>query len=373
MAKPSPSERPDENAQAGAIIAELTELLRRGTPLLDVRAPGEYEKGSVPNSVNLPILNDEERAAVGTRYKQAGASAATELGHALVNGETRAGRIDAWRTWLAAHPDARLTCWRGGQRSAIAQQWLADAGVSVPRIPGGYKALRHACLHVLATAATEPMPWLVLGGRTGTGKTVVVQEEARAIDLEGLAHHRGSAFGGHGDAQPPPATFENALACSALAHEGGVLLLEDESRTIGRLAVPETWHARMQQSPLVLVEADLQTRAEHIAREYIDDARAGGQTDEVLHARYADALRRIARRLGGLRHDRIRDLLNQAFEARVPHTVWITALLAEYYDPMYDYQLKGKRDRVVFRGSRPEVTAYLAELDPARLEKSRIN
>jgi len=142
------------------------------------------------------------------------------------------------------------------------------------------------------------------------------------------------------------------------------LVLEDESRTIGRLAVPEPVRQRMLAAPLVLVEASQQARAEHIEAEYVALALAQGRSSQELHTTYRDALERIARRLGGLRQGQIIKLLDHAFGkpyAKSDHMAWILALLKEYYDPMYDYQLQKKAERVVFRGDMQAAHAYLAE------------
>ena len=355
------------NARPDADHHAALALLGAGTPLLDVRAPVEFAQGKMPQSVNLPILNDDERREVGTAYKQHGGETAERLGHTLVAGEVKAGRVAAWVEHANTHPDVHVMCWRGGQRSAIAQAWLREAGIDRPRVSGGYKALRQACLQTFEAVAHEPdgRPWHIVGGRTGVRKTVLIKSLASALDLEGLAHHRGSAFGGYPTGQPTPATFENALACALLGHADAQLVLEDESRTIGRLALPEAVHARMQHSPLVLIESTLADRAAHIEREYVHDELAAGTDPAVLCARYVGALDRISKRLGGLRHGAILAPLEAAFAAPYDadaHAVWIAALLSDYYDPMYDYQLEKKTERIVFRGDYDSVRDYLSAL-----------
>ena len=117
-------------------------LLAAGTPLIDVRAPIEFTQGAMPAGINLPLMNDEERAAVGTCYKRQGPEAALALGHKLVSGERRQQRLDAWRAACIAHPQGYICCARGGQRSHIVQAWLRESGVDYPLVVGGYKALR---------------------------------------------------------------------------------------------------------------------------------------------------------------------------------------------------------------------------------------
>ncbi len=189
-------------------------ILASDTPLIDVRAPVEFSQSAMPAAINLPLMNDEERAAVGTCYKRQGPEAALGLGHKLVQGDLRASRTQAWLEACARYPHGYLCCARGGQRSHIVQQWLKEAGVDYPLIVGGYKALRQAAIQ--ATDDLVQRPIVLIGGCTGNGKTQLVCSRPDGIDLEGLAHHRGSSFGRTLQDQHPQATFENHLAVSLL-------------------------------------------------------------------------------------------------------------------------------------------------------------
>ena len=271
--------------------------------------------------------------------------------------------MTAWRAWAATHPEGALYCWRGGLRSQIVQEWLAAGGDAPERIAGGFKALRGFCLKTL----DGDIPWVVLAGRAGADKTGILERIPRSVDLEGLANHRGSAFGKRGTPQPPPIAFENALAVRLLqltseaapaefgASARTPVAIEDESRTIGRLAVPRNVFAGMQQAPVVVVEAPREDRIEHIYRGYVAD-------DAGARPRLEQALDNIERRLGGERHRAVKREMQQAFETGAPegHRTWIGLLLDWYYDPMYDYQLAQKAARVAFRGARADVTEYLA-------------
>ncbi len=168
-------------------------LLIADTPIIDVRAPIEFEQGAMPAAINLPLMNNDERAAVGTCYKQQGSDAALALGHKLVPGEIRQQRMDAWRAACLQNPQGILCCARGGQRSHIVQRWLHDAGINYPLVEGGYKALRQTAIQ--ATIELSQKPIVLIGGCTGSGKTLLVQQQPNGVDLEGLARHRGSAFG----------------------------------------------------------------------------------------------------------------------------------------------------------------------------------
>ena len=335
-----------------------SDLLANDVPLIDLRAPAEFARGAFPSAVNRPLLTDDERAEIGTLHKRRGRDAAIRRGHELVAGEVRDARIKSWTDFLDQHPEAWIYCWRGGLRSAIAQSWLLETGWKVPRVEGGYKRLRQACLDVLDALPVQAKHWLVLAGRTGVGKTAVIETLPDAIDLEALARHRGSAFGGHDGGQPTPIAFENALAIDTLKHRGPRLIVEDESRTIGRLALPQSWHARMQQAPVVLLEAPMAERIAHIRAEYVDQPLANGASEAALLNRHQAALDRIQKRLGHERHVVVGDALKTGF-SNGNHEGWIERLLTWYYDPMYDYQLKTKQRRVEFRGGRSQVTAYL--------------
>ncbi len=335
--------------------AQHLRLLRAATAIIDVRSESEFRQGSLPGAINIPILNDEERRRVGRCYKTNGQEAAIALGHKLVADESRANRVRSWRA-AAGQGAAALMCWRGGLRSQITQQWLSAAGVELPRIEGGFKALRQCCMQQLTDFAASK-DWFVIGGRTGSGKTKLLVQISGSIDLEQHAHHRGSAFGGYANGQPTPINFENGLACASLQHSLKRVVVEDEGSTIGRLGLPRSWYQRMQLSPVLLVELPQRERIDNIFGEYV----GRDTTDDTLAARYDAALGRISRRLGELRARQLRAEVGQAFADgdAVAHRHWIKHLLDWYYDPMYDYQLEKKLARVVLRGDADAIVAQL--------------
>lgn len=344
-------------------------ILASGTPIIDVRAPVEFAQGAVPSAVNLPLMNDEERAEVGTCYKQKGADAALALGHALVNGELRARRTAAWQAALRQHPQAYLCCARGGQRSHIVQQWLHDAGVDAPLIVGGYKSLRQAA--IAAIEACEARPMVLVGGCTGNGKTLLVRDRADGVDLEGLAHHRGSSFGRTIREQRSQASFENALAVKLL-EQPGRLVLEDEGTTIGANHLPDPLRRRMAQAGVAVVEDPLEIRLERLREEYFIRMRRDFEDaygEEQGWQAYADYLHHglfaIRRRLGLARFAQFSDRLARALALQRPdgntdaHFDWLRPLLEAYYDPMYRYQLEKKAGLILFRGRWQDVADWL--------------
>ncbi|MEQ9462132.1 MAG: tRNA 2-selenouridine(34) synthase MnmH [Haliea sp.] len=353
--------------------SDYRQLFLADTPFLDLRSPGEFAHGSFPTSTSLPLMSNEERARVGTCYKQRGQAAAIALGHELVSGAERERRLAAWSEFARNHPGGCLYCWRGGLRSQTVQQWLAEVGVVYPRVVGGYKAMRRFLLEELERSL-ESAQLVLISGRTGTGKTRVVAALDRALDLEGLARHRGSSFGHLPEAQPSQTDFENALSIGflqLLQRGEGPVLLEDEGRLIGRLALPENLRQRMQGAPMLVVEESLAERVEVILADYIVDlgqrymASEGVVEGPALHrTRLLEGLDRIRRRLGGERHKAIRTLMEKAFAQQRAtgdideHRAWIGALLETYYDPMYSYQLSQRAGKVLFQGRRDEVIRF---------------
>lgn len=350
------------------------DLLLSARPLIDLRAPAEFAAGAFPQAVSLPLMNDAERAAVGTRYKQQGQAAAIVLGHQLVSGELKAARLQAWLEQIRQHPDTVLYCARGGLRSETVQQWLADAGCVVPRVAGGYKALRR-CLIDSLEEISNTLPLQVLCGRTGCGKTDLLLQLANGIDLEGLAQHRGSSFGALPAGQPSNIDFENRLSLSLLRlQQGGArhLVLEDESRMIGRCTLPQPLYQAMQQAPRVILEAPLAERIARIQRDYVDGLwiRFARQTDEArawqqLEQFLIDALQRLHKRLGGLLCRQLQQSVQAALQAQQHegdaggHARWIGRLLTDYYDPLYDRQLRAPHHAALFCGDAAACLGYL--------------
>jgi len=355
-------------------VTDFRELFLNDRPMMDTRAPIEFNTGAFPGVVNLPLMTDHERERVGTCYKQQGQQAAVVLGHQWVSGQTRAERLEAWADFARANPDGCLYCFRGGMRSQIVQQWLKqDAGIDYPRVTGGYKALRTFLIQTVDDAVQQ-CDLTVLGGMTGTGKTDVLVQLDNALDLEGHANHRGSSFGKRATGQPSNIDFENRLAIDVLkkrarGHER--LVLEDESRTVGSCALPLALYQRMQDAPMVWLEDSLDSRVERILRDYVVQlcaeftAKNGEHGFTLFSQRLLESLSNIQRRLGGERHQRLQAVMQAALKEQAScgavdlHRVWIEALLREYYDPMYSFQREKKGSRIVFAGDQAAVLEYL--------------
>ena len=355
---------------------EFSNLFLTDTPFLDVRAEVEFAKGGFPTSKNIPILNDDERQLVGTCYKEKGREAAVELGHKLVAGETKDQRIQAWCDFAKANANTHMYCWRGGMRSNFARQWMHEAGVDVPLIDGGFKALRRLLIDTIDRTATE-VPIIRIGGKTGTAKTALINSIEFSTDLEGHANHRGSSFGYRVSGVPAQIDFENALGIDLLrkrhAFQGGTLIVEDESRSIGPSTIPQDFHAKMKAADVAVVEMPVADRVQCIAQEYVVE-----MTQEFMEAHPDDgwdlfveyltqSLFRVRKRLGPENYQKISALINAALTQQKAtgdtsdHEAWIVALLANYYDPMCDYQLGKQSDQIIFRGSYDEVLEWARE------------
>lgn len=354
---------------------DLRRLVLEDVPLIDVRAPVEFDHGAFPTAVNLPLMNNEERHLVGIRYKEQGNAAAVDLGHKLVSGTIKEERIAAWIAQLERRPDSMLYCFRGGLRSKISQLWITETtGREITRLEGGYKAFRNYLIHQLEPARQPGKP-VILGGRTGTGKTILLRQLENVVDLEAIANHRGSSFGRFTTPQPGQIDFENNLAWALIKHAAAGhrhVILEDEGRNVGDRYLPKPLVEHFRTGDVVILERPLEERVQITFAEYVTTAQAdyisahGDEDGLPQWLAYMDGcIDRIRKRLGGLRHQEIKQLLHDAHESGDPerHKEWIERLLRDYYDPMYDYQIEGKQDSVVFRGNESAVLEYLRKLD----------
>ena len=359
---------------------DYRQLLVSDTPLLDTRAPLEFARGAFPKAVNLPLMTDAERHQVGIRYQQAGQQSALELGNSLVAGERKQQRLSAWMEFAGKNPGGYLYCFRGGLRSEIVQAWLREAGVDYPRVLGGYKAMRRFLLEELPQSLTKSR-LILISGKAGAGKTRVISALQEAVDLEGLARHRGSAFGGLLRDQPTQIDFENALSIALLKRTAAgrrTLFVEDEGHLIGRLSLPGELRRCMHNAPMLVIEEELRKRVEVVIEDYVIDL--GGRFAKTYAgdgpAQHENTLRRglikLRKRLGGLLYQQLEEKLADAFQQqRVSgdlsgHRQWIEPLLLQYYDPMYEYQLRQRTGNLLGRGKRAAIMEQARTLAGSR-------
>lgn len=362
--------------------SDFRHLFLSDKPLMDVRAPVEFAAGAFPNAVNQPILDDAQRHDIGCVYAQSGQEAAITRGLELASCDVRASRMDAWLNHTRLYPDGYLYCYRGGLRSHTAQQWLKDAGVDYPLIEGGYKSLRRFLLGELQRLS-ESKRLLVVAGATAVGKTDLLLAYGQSIDLEGHANHRGSAFGAMPDPQPSQIDFENAMIIDWIKKdvtEQGPILIEAESKLIGRLNLPAPLQAAMNQAPMVRLMASSEERLQRLRRDYVQFALdyflkelpTPDSAWDRVHKSIESSLDRIRKRLGGARHQQLSKLLPEAIHLLRSQQDWsgfdvmFKQLLAEYYDKMYDYQLSQQQERIVFTGEHHDVLQWLNDCGRAR-------
>ncbi len=358
-------------------VADFYDLFLNGTQLLDVRAPVEFAAGAFPNATNHPILDDVQRHEIGCVFADHGQEAAISRGLELASPRVRAQRIEAWLAHSQRYSDGYLYCFRGGFRSHIAQQWLQEAGVDYPLVEGGYKSLRRFLLNQLNRLA-EGNRLMLVAGATAVGKTDLLNSFDQSIDLEGHARHRGSAFGAVFEPQPSQVDFENRVIINWLRQDAvghGPILIEAESRLIGRLNLPVQLQTAMRNAPIIRLTASHGQRVQRLRRDYIQFAldhynAESFESDaawQKLHASVRSSLDKISKRLGGLQHQRLCQMLPGAIEQLKERQDWggfdlmFEQLLTSYYDKLYDYQLNKQEGRIVFSGEHDEVLQWLHE------------
>jgi tRNA 2-selenouridine synthase len=316
-------------------MADLVQIeqflaLSASFPVIDVRAPVEYHHGHIPGALNIPLFDDQERKEVGTAYKQMNKEAAMYLGLGFAGkklvelakeGEKRAGRNKT----LLVH------CWRGGMRSK-SMVWLFETlGLTCYLLEGGYKSYRGHLHDVLE----RPMKLNVVGGRTGSGKTGLLhqleKQGEQVVDLEGLANHKGSAFGALGEEeQPSTEQFENELFQSLRSLDPDrIIWIEDESRNIGKCVIPGELYGQMRACKIIFLDIPREKRALHLVEDY-------ASYDSVA---LKSCISKIERKLGG---DRTREALDSIDREDFFSTAMITL---HYYDKAYMHSLEKNHDR----------------------------
>jgi len=310
-------------------------------PVIDVRSPGEYNAGHMPFAENIPLFSDEERARVGTAYKHNGRERAIEIGHEIV---------DPKRTFLLSEveklikaqkktdtdgPTVLIHCWRGGMRSERFANFLSEHGYRTHTLTQGYKSYRHWVLERFSGA----LDMVLLGGETGSGKTEIlkkIEEKGElVVDLEGLAHHKGSAFGSLGERpQPSQEQFENNLAEELLrvSNKGKMVWFEDEARTIGICHLPNPFWDKMKAAPIVRVNLPKEKRIARLVNDY------GNFSQEDL----GRCILKIQKRLGPQHAKRALE------ELEIGNLKAVADISLTYYDKAYNYNHELRNFKDVF-------------------------
>lgn len=311
---------------------EITEAerflkLAEKIPVCDVRSPSEFCAGHIPGALNIPVFSDSERERVGIRYKKEGRISAIMEGLDMAAPQMSEKLGQALK--ITSDNQLLVHCWRGGMRSE-AMAWLFSlAGIKTFVLEGGYKSYRHFILGKLS----EKKKMIVLGGMTGSSKThILIHLKSlgqQVIDMEGLANHKGSAFGSLGQLpQPSTEQFANLLYDQWKGIDPEYpFWLEDESRNIGSVFMPDPLYENMQKAPAVIIMMDVKTRLPRLVEEYSEFPA------ELLIA----SIMRISRRLGG---DNTRDAISAVEAGDFAKAIEITLL---YYDKAYLFGLNKKR------------------------------
>ncbi|MEG6585478.1 tRNA 2-selenouridine(34) synthase MnmH [Dendrosporobacter sp. 1207_IL3150] len=297
---------------------------------IDVRSPSEYLKGHIPNSVNIPIFSDEERALVGTIYKNIGSEEAKDKGLEIVSTKLP----DIIRQIQSHYKMGKrliIYCWRGGMRSKSIVSILAIMGIKSYQLIGGYKEYRNYVLKQLASFKIKPEIY-VLCGSTGVGKTNILNLLKKInepiIDIEQLANHRGSIFGQIGLGQPASAQSFDSLLLNELEqlNNSHYIILESESKRVGNVYIPDILYNAMKSAKRILIYADLEIRAERLINEYFHLNMQNTQS-------IADCINSLSKRLGV---KKTKQLLNYLESGNIRQCA--LTLINEYYDPLYGYE-----------------------------------
>ena len=304
--------------------------LRKTLPVVDVRSEGEFQSGHIAGAINIPILNNQERVLVGTDYKQKGQLEAIKTGFRLVGPRLLDIINEAEKVTDAK--ELLVHCWRGGMRSNNFCQFVGMAGIKTHSLKGGYKAYRQKALESFA----KPLKLVLLTGCTGSGKSEILRalqaNGEQVLDLETLASHKGSVFGGlFMDPQPSTEQFQNNLFEEILQLDPSKpVWVEDESIAIGQIFLPREFWLQMNKSPLVQLQVDKEVRVKRLVEEY-----GKANRDEFL-----SIMSRIVKRLGGQHFNTAKQKLLEGDMVAVMHT------LLTYYDKAYLHGIEKRKERI---------------------------
>jgi tRNA 2-selenouridine synthase len=306
--------------------------LRKQLPIVDVRSQGEFQEGHIREAINIPLLTNEERVAVGTDYKQKGPNEAIKTGFRLVG--PRLQDIVNEAEGVAQGNELLVHCWRGGSRSNNFSQFIGMAGMKSYTLKGGYKAYRSLALE----SFKKPFQIVLITGCTGSGKSEVLRElkaqGEQVLDLEKLANHKGSAFGGLlMPPQPTTEQFQNELFEEILSLDiNRRIWVEDESIAIGKIFLPADFWKTMHESPLVQMDVPKGVRIQRLVHEY-------GPADRE---EFLTIMGKIVKRLGGQHYNTAKEKLLQGDMAST------IDLLLTYYDKAYLQSIEKRKESVKF-------------------------
>lgn len=312
---------------------EIAEALKLTNAIfVDIRAPKEFQEATIPGAINIPLFNDEERAEIGTIYKQISPEQAKLRGLEIAGPKIYSLVKEVKEK--AGDKIPVIFCWRGGHRSKFFAYILNFMDINCLRLIGGYKAFRRL-VHRYFSSADLPGA-IVLYGNTGTGKTeiinkLLIEKNLPAIDLEKLANNRGSVFGAIGlGEQPTQKNFEGLLFQHLMKVEQShnFFIVEGESKRIGRLLLPEKFFTTMQTGHKVLIYASIETRTKRIVETYLKNY----WNDPEQRMELSAAVNRLRQRLG---NEKVKTLLKMLFEGNLDEFARI--LIEEYYDQVYGF------------------------------------
>ncbi|MDH5559508.1 MAG: tRNA 2-selenouridine(34) synthase MnmH [Deltaproteobacteria bacterium] len=316
-----------------------------GIRFIDVRSPSEFQDGAIPGAENIALLENAERETIGILYKNFGQPEAIREGYQLLK-----PKLEQLRNQFKSYENSSKTvayCARGGLRSKVITSLLMSYGFKVCRLQGGYKAYRQWVLKGLDEIEfREPF---LLCGQTGVGKTLVIERLDNALDLEGIAQHRGSLFGAVGKSPRKQKVFEGELFRQlSLLDLNRALFIEGESRKIGNLTIPRVVFEGMQKAKVILLEASIKTRTQRTIDEYIDEE---GKNRPLIR----EIILKLKRSLG---KDRIYWLV-ELFDRGEDH-ICFKYILENYYDRLYTLSLKGMN--IMRRIDTEDIDMAVAEL-----------
>ena len=352
-------------------------LKLENTIFIDVRTEKEYQDDHILNAYNMPLFNNDEYCEIGTIYKKEGKHEAIDKGFDFVSKKLK-DMYSIARELSAKYDHMVIYCARGGMRSGSVANLLTSIGIDLYKLEGGYKEFRNYLINALDPCNIYGKP-IVLTGYTGSGKTEILKKVNNAIDLEGIANHRGSAFGGYLTPQPTQINFENNLAYEVIKHiHKGYkhIIIEDEGKNIGKSFIPTKFYEFIHNGNVVLLDSTLEERINNILNDYVilaqkqyidfyNNIELGMQK---WYENIESSMLRLKQKLGGSKLKIVLEELRNAFKNQCStndyyhHTKWIELFLVNYYDPMYKHSISKDERNIIYKGNKESVLEFLESL-----------